>query len=363
MYLKSIQLINFKNYREANYDFTDSLNGIVGLNGVGKTNLLDAIHYLSMCKSYFNNLDQLNINFSADFFAIHGVFQSDNIDGVSKVSCIQKRDYKKIFKLNQKEYSRLSDHIGLFPSVMISPYDSDYINGGSDLRRKYFDSIISQYDKIYLDNLIQYNKTLLQRNILLKRFEEEKFYDKDAIAIWTDKLCMLGNEIYKKRKVFINEFFPVFNTYFNKISSEKEDVTITYESMLHDNSLDYLLKDAEKKDLLAQHTTVGTHKDDFSFMMNGFAVKKFCSQGQQKTFLISLKLSHYEYLKHVKNIKPLLLLDDVFDKLDDQRVEKLMSLVAEKEFGQVFITHVQKKSMENLFSKSDINFKIHELIH
>ncbi len=363
MYLKTIQLINFKNYREANYDFVEGLNGVVGLNGVGKTNLLDAIHYLSMCKSYFNNLDQLNINFSSDFFAIHGTFQSNDIDGFNKVSCIQKRDCKKKIKLNQKEYARLSDHIGLFPSVMISPYDSDYINGGSDLRRKYFDSIISQYDKIYLDNLIQYNKVLLQRNILLKHFAEHRLYDKDAISIWTDKLIILGNEIYKKRKTFVNEFIPVFHTYFNKISSEKEEVTITYESMLHENELENLLKDAEKKDLLAQYTTVGIHKDDFSFMLNGFAVKRFCSQGQQKTFLISLKLAHYEYLKHVKNIKPLLLLDDVFDKLDDLRVEKLMFLVSKKEFGQVFITHVQKENIENLFKTTNINFKIHELNH
>lgn len=361
MFLKNIQLINFKNYSDSTYDFSETINCVVGLNGVGKTNLLDAIHYLSMCKSYFTNLDQLNINHAADFFSIHGTFESEDVDGCNKVSCIQKRDYKKIFKLNQKEYARLSNHIGLFPSVMISPYDSDYINGGSDLRRKYFDGVISQYDRMYLDNLIQYNKVLMQRNALLKNFAEKSYYDKEAIDIWTDKLIVLGNEIYKVRKDFIHDFIPVFNNFFNKISAQEEQVSILYESLLHENDFSTLIKEVEKKDLSAQYTTVGIHKDDFSFLMNTYQVKKFCSQGQQKTFLISLKLAHYEYLKQLKNMKPLLLLDDVFDKLDDKRVENLTSMVAHKDFGQVFITHTQKHRMEELLQQAGIHYSMHEI--
>ncbi len=362
MFLKNIQLINFKNYTDSTYDFANGINCIVGLNGVGKTNLLDAIHYLSMCKSYFSSLDQLNIKHETVFFAIHGTFQSEDTEGVDKVSCIQQKEHKKIFKINQKEYARLSDHIGLFPSVMISPYDSDYINGGSDLRRKYFDSVISQYNKIYLDNLIQYNKVLMQRNFLLKHFAEKSYYDKDAIAIWTDKLIALGNDIYKVRKEFIRDFIPVFNTFFNKISAEEENVSILYESSLHENNFDALMRENEKNDIKAQYTLAGIHKDDYSFLMNTYQVKKFCSQGQQKTFLISLKLAHYEYLKNIKHTKPMLLLDDVFDKLDDTRVEKLTVMVAHKDFGQVFITHTQKYRMEELLQNVGIPFRFHDIM-
>ncbi len=361
MYLKSIQLINFKNYTDVDYTFSAGINGIVGLNGVGKTNLLDAIHYLSMCKSYFNGLDQSNIYHTADFFAVHGTFEIEDGQGIQKVSCIQKRDYKKIFKLNQKEYTRLSDHIGLFPSVMISPYDSDYINGGSELRRKYFDSVISQYDKMYLDNLIQYNKVLLQRNVLLKQFAEKSFYDADAMSIWNEKLILLGEEIYQKRKLFVNEFIPVFNLFFNQLSSKQEEVAIEYESQLHHNSLSQLIKEAERKDFQVQYSTVGIHKDDFSFVMHQYPVKKFSSQGQQKTFLISLKLAHYSYLKQIKRVKPLLLLDDVFDKLDDTRVEKLTAMVADRDFGQVFITHTQKKRMEELLHEAGVPYGLFEI--
>ena len=361
MYLKSIQLINFKNYADTTYTFASGINGIVGLNGVGKTNLLDAIHYLSMCKSYFNGLDQLNINHKADFFAIHGTFEFDDGQGNQKVSCIQKRDHKKIVKLNQKEYSRLADHIGLFPSVMISPYDSDYINGGSELRRKYFDSVISQYDKIYLDNLIQYNKVLLQRNILLKQFAEKSTYDIDSISVWNEKLVFFGGEIYKKRKQFVDEFIPVFNSFFSQLATQQEVVSIVYESQLHNHSFNQLIRENEKKDYQAQYTTSGIHKDDFLFTIQEYPVKKFSSQGQQKTFLISLKLAHYNYLKQIKKVKPILLLDDVFDKLDDTRVQKLTSMVAHKDFGQVFITHTQKKHMEELLQNVDIPYELHEI--
>lgn len=359
MYLKNIRLINFKNYIDSDFDFSERINGIVGLNGVGKTNLLDAIHYLSMCKSYFNNLDQLNINHQAEFFAIHGNFNLNEIEGEVKVSCIQKRNARKIFKFNQKEYTRLSDHIGLLPSVMISPYDSDYINGSGESRRKYFDSVIAQYDKMYLDTLIQYNKVLMHRNVLLKQFCEKGYYDKDNMEIWNDKLIDFGKTIHQTRSKFIETFTPVFKKYFNEISPESEDVNIEYESKLQINDFRKLLQETEKKDMALQYTSVGIHKDEYLFYMNTYPVKKFCSQGQQKTFLISLKLAHFEYLKNIKNIKPLLLLDDVFDKLDDSRVEYLTAMVANEHFGQVFISHTQKNRMEALFHRAGTSYRLH----
>lgn len=362
MYLKDIQLINFKNHSNSNYTFSPHINGITGLNGVGKTNLLDAIHYLSMTKSYFNSLDQLNINFEADFFAIHGVFENSYDEGTQKVSCVLKRDQKKILKLNQKEYTRMANHIGLFPSVMISPYDSDYINGGSELRRKYFDSVISQYDRIYLDTLIQYNKVLMHRNALLKQFTLQSFYDADSMDIWNEKLIALGEEIYLKRKLFISEFIPVFNLFFKQLSTQQEDVSIVYDSQLHNDSFSQLIKDAKTKDTHTQYSTVGIHKDDFLFLMNNVQMKRISSQGQQKTFLISLKLAHYNYLEQIKKIKPMLLLDDVFDKLDEMRVKKLTTLVADRNFGQVFITHTQKKSIEDLLQPIGLPFELFEIL-
>ncbi|MDD2622195.1 MAG: DNA replication and repair protein RecF [Bacteroidales bacterium] len=361
MYLKSIHLLNFKNYTDAHFQFTERINCLVGLNGVGKTNLLDAIYYLSMCKSYFNHSDQLNINHQADFFAIHGSFEFIDIEGETKVSCIQKSNSRKIFKFNQKEYTRLSDHIGILPSVMISPYDSDYINGSSESRRKYFDSVIAQYDKIYLDTLIQYNKVLLQRNVLLKQFCEKGCYDQDAIDIWNDKLLDYGTSIYQTRCKFIENFYPVFKKYFSDLSPQTENVSIEYESKLHSGAFADLLADAKQKDMALQYTSVGIHKDDYLFFMNGYPVKKFCSQGQQKTLLIALKLAHFEYLKIIKKVNPLLLLDDVFDKLDDTRVAYLTSMVANEHFGQVFISHTQKNRMEELFHPKGISYCLHEL--
>jgi len=360
VYIKDIQLVNFKNYRDRKFEFSEGVNCIVGLNGVGKTNLLDAIHYLSMTKSYFNSVDQLSIHHDEAFFAIHGNFIIEGVEGSTKVSCVQQREKRKIVRINQKEHERLAEHIGTFPSVMISPYDTDYINGNSDVRRKYFDSTLSQFDKIYLDNLINYNKILLQRNALLKYFSEKNAFNEQEISIWDDRMAAYGTKIFETRKKFLEDFLPVFNRFFS-IITPNEEVSIEYKSQLHEDDFCNLLKKNHQKDFHAQYSSAGIHKDDFLFTMNNFSVKKFCSQGQQKSFLVVLKLAQYEYIKQIKGKKPLLLLDDIFDKLDQNRIEQLIGLVAGNHFGQVFITDTHKERTLELFNGKNIDYSLVEI--
>jgi len=360
MFLQKIQLVNFKNYDDVTFHFSPKMNCITGLNGIGKTNLLDAIHYLSMTKGYFNNTDQLSIRHEEDFFAIHGDFVLENTDGTTKISCIQQREKRKILKINQKEYERLSEHIGNYPSVMISPYDTDYINGNSDVRRRYFDSAISQFDKIYLDNLINYNKIVSHRNALLKYFNERQNFNEQEMSIWTDRMVDLGTKIFHTRKQFLEDFLPVFTHLFSLISP-KEQVFIDYKSQLQEDDFAALLKAARQKDYIAQYSTVGVHKDDFLFTMNGYPIKRFCSQGQQKSFLIVLKLAQYEHIKQLKGQNPILLLDDIFDKLDTNRVNQLISLVISNDYGQVFITDTHKERIQKLFEDKNIELNLTEI--
>lgn len=362
MYLNDIQVINFKNYEEKSYQFSSGVNCIVGLNGVGKTNLLDAIHYLSMTKSYFVNLDMPNIRHGQDFFSIHGNCVIDDVDGLNKISCIQQIGKRKIFKFNQKEYNRLAEHIGILPSVMVSPADTDYINGSAEVRRRYFDSIISQIDKVYLSKLMDYNKLLQQRNAILKRQYERKELNKNDFQIWDERLVDLGQFIYEKRLQFLEMFIPIFKQYFSIISPENEDVNIVYFSQLSEIDYKEELAKTIERDYFSQHTSVGIHKDDFRFEMNDYAVKRVCSQGQQKSFLIALKLSQFELMKQLKQATPLLLLDDVFDKLDIFRIQELIKMVAGQNFGQVFITDTNKERVINLFSNNKIEFKLIEIV-
>jgi len=357
MYLKNLTISNFKNYTEASLEFSEKINCFIGDNGEGKTNLLDAIYYLSFCKSYFNLVDMQNIRHESDYFAIHGQYIRKD-EHKDMVSCIQKRNQRKVFKINKKEYERLADHIGLFPLVMISPYDHDLINEGSEVRRKYIDSVISQFDRIYLDDLMNYNKALQQRNALLKQFAENNRFDNANIEIWNIHLQKHGENIYQKRKVFLEEFMPLFQRFFAFISGGKEKVDITYISQLNNNDMEGLLKDNLQRDRSLQYTSVGIHKDDLDFTMDGFAVKKFGSQGQQKSFFIALKLAQFEYTKNIKGFKPILLFDDIFDKLDTARVEQLIKLVADENFKQVFITDTQTERIVNVFKKINILHKL-----
>lgn len=357
MYLQKIVLTSFKNYQQEEFIFSDKINCFVGNNGTGKTNLLDAIHYLSFCKSFFSALDSLNIRHGDDFFALHGTFERDA--GTRElIQCIQKKNQRKRFLLNKKEYDRLSDHIGNFPLVMISPYDRDLINDGSELRRRYIDSVISQFDKIYLDDLIHYNKALAQRNYLLRTFAESGFFDEEALAVWDEQLIRRGQQVGLKRESFLEKFIPVFRHFFSLIGGGDEKVDINYVSQVSSSTYGERFRNALQADRMAQYTTVGIHKDDLDFILDGFPVKKFGSQGQQKSFVVAIKLAQFEYTCQIKGFKPILLLDDVFDKLDDLRVAQLIKLVSKNSFGQVFITDTSEQRIRSIFDTMEIDHKI-----
>jgi DNA replication and repair protein RecF len=335
MYLQKLTVTNFKNYEQAELAFSEKINCLVGDNGEGKTNLLDAIFYLSFCKSFFNPIDMQNIRHGEEFFAIHGQYQR-NSENSDIVSCIQKRNHKKQFRLNKKDYDRLADHIGLYPLVMVSPSDADLISLGSEERRKYFDGVISQFDKIYLDDLLNYNKAVQHRNALLRHFSETRTFQQASLDIWDEQLLALGKRIHLKRSEFLAGFTPLFQEYFEVISEGKEKVGIQYESQLHARDFRELLQESLQRDLAVRFSTAGIHKDDMLFLLSGYPVKKFGSQGQQKSFLISLKLAQFEYTRRIKEFRPVLLFDDIFDKLDDHRVAQLIRLVGENNFGQVY---------------------------
>ncbi|HEX7414531.1 MAG TPA: DNA replication/repair protein RecF [Bacteroidia bacterium] len=355
MYLKQVSLINFKNYTEASVVFHPKLNCFTGANGMGKTNLLDAIYYLSFCKSFFNTADSQNISFEQDFFMIQGLF--DTGTETEAIYCGVKRTQKKVFKRNKKEYEKLADHIGLFPLVMISPTDTTLISGGSDQRRRFIDGIISQFDKLYLENLVQYNHILQQRNALLKYFSSTRSFDSISLEVWDEQLIRYGTYIHDARENFLLEFIPVFKRYYQLISATNEQVNLKYVSTIQQ---DYktTLQSAIKKDCGLEHTSVGIHRDDLDFLLNDKQLKNIASQGQQKTYVVSLKLSQYEFIKNKTGIKPLLLLDDIHDKLDEHRFKKLIQLVASSEFGQVFITDTDTERIKKLFDKSNVDRKV-----
>lgn len=356
MHLDRLSLVNFKNYTEADLYFSKHINCFSGNNGEGKTNILDAIHYLSFCKSFFNPIDSQNIQHNAPFFVIQGVFYVNGNE--EEVYCGQKRNQKKQFKKNKKEYGRLADHIGLIPLVMISPADSELITEGSESRRRFIDSVIAQYNKDYLEYLIKYNKVLSHRNALLKQFASSGNFNYDSLEIWNIQLIEYGIQVYEMRKKFIHEFIPIFQKYYELISGGKETVTIEYTSHLNKAAFTEVLEKALSKDCAMEYTTVGIHKDDLEFVIEGFPLKKYASQGQQKSFLIALKLAQFDFIKNIKQTKPILLLDDIYDKLDDNRVKQLMELVSMDNFGQIFITDTHPTRLSELFSKTNADTKI-----
>lgn len=348
MWLEKLTLLNFKNYEEAELSLSPAVNAFTGDNGAGKTNLLDAIHYLSLCKSYFNPIDTQQIRSQADFFMVQGKFDKDDVPEV--ISCSLKRNQKKQFRRNKKEYQRLADHIGLFPSVMISPNDVNIITEGSEERRRFIDNVISQTDAQYLDELIVYNKNLLNRNAMLKSIAEQGSYDPELLGILDDQLVASGQKIFQKRKDFMEVFIPVFQKHYQYLTEDAEQAELKYESPLFDQDFHELLRGSVERDRFLQRTTVGIHKDDLNFSVHGMPMKKFGSQGQQKSFLISLKLAQYSFLQLKKGYKPLLLLDDIFDKLDDKRIRKLMTMVSHDDFGQIFITDTSRERIEGIFA-------------
>jgi DNA replication and repair protein RecF len=359
MWLKNITLLNFKNYADAAVGFSKTVNAFVGDNGAGKTNLLDAIHYLCLCKSYFNPIDTQQIKTGEDIFLIQGDFDREGKN--EKISCGVKRNQKKQFKRNKKEYDKLADHIGLFPVVMISPYDSSIISEGSEERRRFMDNVISQTDGRYLDELIIYNKHLLNRNAFLKQVALSRRYDPALFEIIDEQLVASGNKIFDKRKQFMLDFIPLFNQHYEFLSSSSEQVDMQYSSQLNDASFESLLSQSVEKDKILERTTMGIHKDDLVFSLRDMPLKKFGSQGQQKSFLIALKLAQYSYLQKFKGFKPLLLLDDIFDKLDDNRVHKLMEMVSHHDFGQIFITDTGRERVLNIFNRINVPVTLFEV--
>ena len=361
MKLKHLSLVNFKSYPETELSFCDGVNCIVGDNGVGKTNLLDAIYYLSFSKSFFNPIDSQNIYNEESFFVIQGTFEID--DKELAIHCGVKRGQRKVFKRNKKEYERLADHIGLLPLVMISPADSELVYEGSELRRKFMDGVISQYNKGYLDQLLAYNRALAQRNALLKQFKESRRIDRDALSVYDMQLDQFGAYIHQARTQFVDEFKSLFTAQHNFITSEKDDVSLKYDSKLNDVELSRLLEESSEKDLYLGYTSVGIHKDDLAFQLKERPLKKFGSQGQQKSFLVALKLAQFQLVKEKKGTVPLLLLDDIFDKLDRNRVKAMMKLVTDGKFGQVFITDANKERIESLFEEVQTELKLFRIEH
>jgi DNA replication and repair protein RecF len=359
MYLKKISLFNYKNFSESSFDFDQKINCFVGKNGIGKTNILDAIYHLSYGKSYFNPLAVQNIKHGAEFFVIDGQFEKK--ERTEQIVCSLKKGSKKIIKRNSKAYEKFSDHIGFIPLVIISPADRDLILEGSETRRKFLDTVISQLDASYLQQLIQYQKVLSQRNALLKYFALNHVFETDTLDIYNEQLDGLGQSIFEKRRTFIAAFIPVFNQHHQTISGSQETVQLVYDSHLHDKTLLQLLQENINRDRALHYTSVGIHRDDLSFEIDHYSIKKFGSQGQQKSFLIALKLAQYEFVKKKSGENPILLFDDIFDKLDESRVEKIIEMVNNDIFGQLFISDTHLERTENIVKSTHQSYKIFNL--
>jgi DNA replication and repair protein RecF len=359
MFLKELSLTNYKNFESLKFSFDTKIICFVGLNGVGKTNILDSIYHLSYTKSYFNPIPSQNIKHGETFFFISGRYMIHDKEENILVSL--KKGDKKIIKRNNKLYKKFSDHIGKIPLVLISPDDRNLIIEGSETRRKFIDGIISQTDKEYLNNLIDYNKTLKQRNALLKMFYDNSENIRKTIDIYDRQLSSDAHKIYDKRREFLNEFIPIFKSRYKELSNDKENVEIKHSSDISpDQNLYKLLKNSLEKDLKFQYTTKGIHKDDLNLNLDNFPIKKYGSQGQQKTFLIAMKLAQFDYLSKLDS-KPILLLDDIFDKLDDARVKQIINLVNQEKFNQIFISDTNKTRSENIIKKVNKSYKIFEI--
>jgi len=336
MLLQKLSLVNFKNYEQTNLEFSSGLNCFVGNNGVGKTNILDAIYYLCLCKSNFNSVDSQNIKINNEFAVIQGEFVLN--EKKEEIYCGIRKNKRKVFKRNKKEYIKFSDHIGLFPVVMISPADSNLILDGSEERRKFINGVIVQYDKNYLQDIIRYNKLIEQRNKLLKNIASSNDQQEDTLEIYDEQIIPAGESIFEKRLNFTKKLIPVFQKYYEFISSGKEKVDLFYQSQLTEgNFRDQLLK-SKKKDKILQFTSVGIHKDDLILNLQGLNIKKIGSQGQQKTYLVALKLAKFDFIKEITGISPILLLDD--------------------NFGQIFVTHTNEKRMKAVLKDIQVNYRL-----
>ncbi len=360
MEVKSLQLVQFKNYKEASFSFCEGFNCLTGNNGQGKSNVLDALYYMAYCKSYLNPIETQNILHNSDFYLIQAEVKTDNEEQKPDLlSCGFSKGKKKLFKKGKKEYEKLAEHIGFLPLVMISPYDTDLIREGSEVRRKFFDGVIAQYDRTYFSALQDYQKLVKQRNGYLKSTLTTQSFDHGLDEIYRAQMVPLIQQLHKGREAFLSEFVPLFATIYAELSGGNELPNLTFESQLNGcEDLDDLLKRGVEKDKRVGYSSVGSHKDDYVFQLGSFPIKKFGSQGQQKTFLIALKLAKYRYLHLKMNKKPLVLLDDIFDKLDDNRVKQLLALLKGEEFGQVFLTDTDKKRTEKMMKELKVNYQL-----
>lgn len=355
MILKRISILNYKNLEQVELDFSPKMNCFIGQNGMGKTNLLDAVYYLSFCKSSANPIDSQNIKHNQDFFVVQGSYLTDEGDP-EEVYCGLKRRQKKQFKRNKKEYSKLSDHIGLIPLVMVSPADSELILGGSEERRRFMDVVISQYDREYLSALIRYNKAMAQRNTLLKAEVEP---DDELMNVWEEMMASAGEVVFRKRNDFINEFIPTFQSFYSYISQDQELVNLSYESHAMQGDLLQIIRESRQRDRIMGYSLKGIHKDDLVMQLAEYPIKREGSQGQNKTYLVALKLAQFDFLRRTgSNTTPLLLLDDIFDKLDASRVEQIVKLVSGDKFGQIFITDTNRDHLDKILRKIEGEYKV-----
>lgn len=348
MQIKHLSILNFKNIKEAELSFSPGLNCFVGNNGEGKTNVLDAIHYMAFCKSHTNSIDSQNINHEADFFMIQASCQEEGLS--NEISCAVKRRLKKTFTCDGKEYDKLSMHIGKIPLVLISPSDEELIREGSDERRRFMDMVIAQYDHAYMDALIAYNRAMTQRNTLLKDDNGADF-DDSLYEVYETKMAMEADVIYTKREAFIAAFTPVFEQFYHSISGGKERIRLQYTSHVQSGDLASQLKETRRRDMVLGFSSKGIHKDELLMELDGFPIKRVGSQGQNKSFLIALKLGQYGFLKRNEHMLPILLIDDLFDKLDTERVERIIRLVCGNDFGQLFITDTNKEHLTNMLER------------
>ena len=355
MILENISIINYKNIKGVNLDLSPKINCLIGHNGVGKTNFLDAIYYLSFCRSANNPIDSQIIMHDENFFMLEGKYRTEQGD-IENIYCGMKRGTKKHFKRNKKEYKRLSQHIGLVPLIFVSPSDSSLIEGGSEERRRLMDVVISQYDHSYIELLANYNKALQQRNALLKMEEEP---DLSLLDIWEQEMARNGELLFQKRLAFVEELVPVFQRIYQQISGQREMVSLRYVSHCQRGSLLDVIQRDRFKDRAVGYSLHGVHRDDLEMLIGDFQMKREGSQGQNKTFVLALKLAQFDFLRRTSSTTtPLLLLDDIFDKLDAQRVESIVQLVSGDNFGQIFITDTNRDHLDKILSKSDGEYKI-----
>ncbi len=364
MILNRLSIINYKNIQEATLTLSPKMNCFIGPNGTGKTNLLDAVYYLSFCRSAYTSVDSQVIRHDQDFFVVEGDYTDDrgmlgdDQDELRKLSiyCGMKRGTKKHFKCNKKEYKRLSQHIGLIPLIFVSPADTYLVDGGGEERRRLMDMVISQYDNLYLDALNRYNKALQQRNTLLKMEEEP---DLELMRIWEEQMAAEGEVIYQKRNAFVQELIPVFQQIYQQISDDRESVSLRYVSHGQRGPLLEVIQRDRMKDRAVGYSLHGVHRDDLEMLLGDYPMRREGSQGQLKTFVIAMKLAQFSFLKRTcSQTTPLLLLDDIFDKLDAHRVERIVSLVASKEYGQIFITDTNREHLDKILQANSFDYQL-----